>query len=371
MVQTANSDSAIAIENTDGPKIRVIGIGGGGSNAVKRMFGEPIPTVEYIGINTDSQALLQCNVPTCLRIGDRLTRGLGVGGNPELGRQAAEESRSEIKDLVADTDMVFVAAGMGGGTGTGAISLVAEVAKEQGALTIGVVTKPFLFEGNKRTKAAVEGIARLKDKVDTLIVIPNERLITMADVSSTTDQVFRMADDVLQQGVRAIAEIVTVPGEINLDFADVKTVMSNAGPAWMGIGHGIGDNKATDAAKEAIDSPLLEVSIEGAKGVIYNVMGGTDLTLTEVHEAAQVINNVVDPDADIFFGVANDLKMENEVTITLIATGFPSGDETTNSHSQLKIHNNGSTKSSEESGLEIPPFLRRNTTAKLMDHTAT
>ena len=371
MVQTANSDGAIAIENTDGPKIRVVGIGGGGSNAVKRMFGEPIPGVEYIGINTDSQALLQCNVPTCLRIGDRLTRGLGVGGNPELGRQAAEESRSEIANLVSDADMVFVAAGMGGGTGTGAISLVAEVAKEQGALTIGVVTKPFLFEGNKRTKAAEEGIARLKDKVDTLIVIPNERLITMTETSSTMDQVFRMADDVLQQGVRAIAEIVTVPGEINLDFADVKTVMSNAGPAWMGIGHGTGENKATDAAKEAIDSPLLEVSIEGARGVIYNVMGGTDLTLAEVHEAAQIINDVVDPDADIFFGVANDSRMENEVTITLIATGFPSGDGLVNQHSQLKIHENGHKTKSEESGLELPPFLRRNLSATLMDHTAT
>ena len=249
-------------------QVKVIGVGGGGSNAVNRMYRERVPGVEYLAVNTDAQHLLRLDIPVKIRIGDKLTRGLGVGGDPEIGRAAAEESREEIYEAVRSADMVFIAGGMGGGTGTGAAPVVAEVARETGALTIGVVTKPFGFEGRRRSKNADDGLARLKENVDTLIVIPNDRLASMCDDSITAETAFKMADDVLRQGVQSIAELVTVPGEINLDFADVKTIMSGAGPAWMAIGIGQGEDRAIEAAKGAINSPMLDVNIEGARGVL-------------------------------------------------------------------------------------------------------
>ncbi|MBG7617175.1 MAG: cell division protein FtsZ, partial [Chloroflexi bacterium] len=278
-------------------KIKVFGLGGGGCNAVTRMVREEIQGVEFIAMNTDAQALAITEAPTRVQLGEKLTRGLGVGGDHNLGQKAADESRDEIKDLVSGADMVFVTCGMGGGTGTGAASVVAEEAKKSGALTIAVVTKPFTFEGSHRTEVAKDGISRLLDKVDTLIIIPNDRLLDLCDAKTAVDAAFKMADDVLRHGVQAISEVITVPGVINLDFADVKAVMKDAGPAWMSIGRGTGKNRAVDAAKEALDSPLLDVSIEGSKGVLFNVVGGSDLTLYEVNEAADVIKEAVDPDA--------------------------------------------------------------------------
>ncbi len=350
--------SSQSLENDGIARIKVVGVGGGGCNAVTRMFKERVQGVEYLGVNTDAQALMRSEVPMRIRMGDKLTRGLGVGGNPEVGRESAEESRDEIYESVKDSDMVFIAAGMGGGTGTGAAPIVAEIAKEAEALTIAVVTKPFGFEGTKRKKLAEEGIAKLKDKVDTLIVIPNDRLFSVCDEKVTMENAFRLADDVLRQGVQSIAELVTVPGEINLDFADIKTVMSNAGPAWMSIGRGSGQNKAVDAAKAAVSSPLLDVSIDGAKGILFNVSGGSDLSLMEVEAAADVIRSAADPDANIFFGLVTDIKMEDEVKITLVATGFPTAeevfipkDETIIQMTMSDIH--------DEAELDIPPFLRR------------
>ena len=276
-------------------KIKVVGVGGGGCNAVSRMFRERIQGVEYAAVNTDAQALMRCEVPLRIRMGEKLTRGLGVGGDPDKGKESADESREEILEAMAGSDMVFVAAGMGGGTGTGAAPVVAEIARELDALTIGVVTKPFGFEGSKRRKLAEEGIARLKDKVDTLIIIPNDRLFAVCDEKVTMENAFRMADDVLRQGVQSIAELVTVPGEVNLDFADIRSVMSNAGPAWMAIGHGTGENKAVEAAREAVTSSLLDVSIDGARGILFNITGGSDISLNEVQEAADVIRSAADP----------------------------------------------------------------------------
>ena len=338
-------------------QIKVIGVGGGGSNAVSRMYQDQIPGVEYIVVNTDAQHLLRLDVPVKVRIGDKLTRGLGVGGNPELGRSAAEESREELYELVRGADMVFIATGMGGGTGTGASEVVAELAKETGALTIGVVTKPFGFEGRRRMKSAEDGIHLVKEHVDTLIVIPNDRLMSMCgDNNITTDNAFRMADDVLRQGIQSIAELVNMPGEINLDFADVKTIMSGAGPAWMAIGFGQGENRAVDAAKDAINSPLLDVSIEGARGVLFNITGGTDLALLEVKQAADAISRAVDPEANIIFGMVTDPKMEDEVRVTIIATGLPSiegGHLPDESISDFLRKTLG-----DQSELDLPPFLR-------------
>ena len=351
-----------SFENDGIARIKVVGVGGGGCNAVSRMFRERVQGVEYVGVNTDSQALMRSEVPLRIRMGEKLTRGLGVGGNPEMGKDSAEESREEIYEAIKDSDMVFVAAGMGGGTGTGAAPVVAEIAKEADALTIAVVTKPFSFEGSRRRKLADEGIARLKEKVDTLIIIPNDRLFAVCDETVTMENAFRLADDVLRQGVQSIAELVTVPGEVNLDFADVKTVMSNAGPAWMAIGRGTGENKAVEAAQAAVSSALLDVSIEGAKGILYNVTGGTDLSLMEVQSAADVIREAADPDANIFFGMVTDMKMEDEVKITIIATGFsaeervPASDEQIN---QLIMD-----VMTSEAELDIPPFLRRQPSAK-------
>ena len=278
--------------------------------------------MQFVAVNTDAQALGLSPAQVRIRIGDKLTKGLGVGGDPARGLRAAEESRDELFEAVRGAEMVFVTAGMGGGTGTGASPIVAEVAKEAGALTIGVVTKPFGFEGTKRRGDAEEGIQRLQDKVDTLIVIPNDRLLDACDEKATVEQAFRTADEVLLQGIQGISEIITLPGEINLDFADVRKIMAEAGPALMAIGRGTGANRAADAAAMAISSPLLDVSINGAKGVLFNITGGSDLGLLELNSAAQVIRDVVDPDAEIIFGTATDPKIGDAVKITVIATGF-------------------------------------------------
>ena len=344
-------------ETQPNARIKVVGVGGGGCNAVARMGKDQLFGVEYVCLNTDAQALMRTEAPVRMRIGDNLTRGLGVGGDPERGRQAAEESREELSDLLKDADMIFIAAGMGGGTGTGASPVVAELAKAQNALTVGVVTRPFTWEGAHRRKRAEEGIARLREKVDTLLVIPNDALITICDRKVTMSNAFKMADEVLRRSITAIAELITIPGEINLDFADVKTIMSNAGSAMMGIGTGTGDNRATDAARAAISNPLLDVSIEGAKGVLFNITGGDDLTLSEVHAAAEIISKAVDPDANIFFGMTTDHKMESEVKITLIATGFPTKD-TASAFTPETLTRLIQDSRTPEERLDVPPFLR-------------
>jgi len=349
---------AKAAFNPSPARIKVIGLGGGGCNAITRMVREQIRGVEFIGMNTDAQALSITEAPIRVQLGEKLTRGLGVGGDHNAGQKAAEETRDEIKELLTGADMVFITCGMGGGTGTGAAPVVAEVSKQTGALTIAVVTKPFTFEGVHRNEVADEGIVRLLGKVDTLIIIPNDRLLDLCDSKTVVDNAFKMADDVLRHGVQAIAEVITVPGLINLDFADVKTVMQDAGPAWMSIGFGTGKNRAVDAAKEALASPLLDVSIAGAKGVLFNVAGGTGLTLFEVNEAADVIKEAVDIGANIIFGVVQDPTMGDEMRITLIATGFASKlgmagvsreDEFTELLKGLKS----------EEELDMPAFLRR------------
>jgi cell division protein FtsZ len=304
-------------------KIKVVGIGGGGCNAVSSMIqGNQIGGVEFLAVNTDAQALLSNPAQTKIQIGDMLTRGLGAGGNPDLGKQAAEESREKIKDYLRDSNMVFLTCGEGGGTGTGAIPVIAEIAKEIGALTVAVVTKPFRFEGTRRLVTAEEGIMDLKDKVDTLIVIPNQRLLEVIDRKMTLLDAFRVADSVLTQGVQGISDLITNPGLINVDFADVRSIMTDAGSALMGIGTGVGENRAATAARTAISSPLLELSVDGAKGVLFNITGGTDLAMSEVDEAAKLIAAAVDPDANIIFGATIDDTMVDQVKITVIATGF-------------------------------------------------
>jgi len=339
-------------------KIKVIGLGGGGCNAVTRMVREEIQGVEFIAMNTDAQALSITEAPTRIQIGEKLTKGLGVGGDHAMGLKAAEESRDELQELISGADMVFITCGMGGGTGTGAAPVIAEIGKQSGALTIAVVTKPFSFEGTNRCRVADEGIARLLGKVDTLIIIPNDRLLDLCDQRTGVDSAFKMADDVLRHGVQAIAEVITVPGLINLDFADVKSVMKNAGPAWMSVGRGSGQKRAVDAAKEALASPLLDVSIDGSKGVLFNIVGSSSLTLFEVKEAAEVIKQAVAPEANIIFGVAHDPAMDKEVRITLIATGFTSkiglpGEDQEEELTQLLK----GLKSEDE--LDVPSFLRR------------
>jgi len=339
-------------------RIKVIGLGGGGCNAITRMVREEIQGVEFIAINTDAQALAITEAPTRIQLGQKLTKGLGVGGDHVQGEKAAEESRDELKEIASGADMVFITCGMGGGTGTGAAPTVAEIAKQGGALTIAVVTRPFTFEGTHRYQIADEGIARLLGKVDTLIIIPNDRLLELCDQKTAVDNAFKLADDVLRHGVQAIAEVITVPGLINLDFADVKSVMRDAGPAWMSMGRGSGQNRAVDAAKEALASPLLDVSIEGAKGVLFNIVGGSSLTLFEVHEAADVIKQAVDPEANIIFGVAHDPSMDKEIRITLVATGFVSkiGLAGVSQDEELAQFLKG-LKSEDE--LDVPSFLRR------------
>jgi cell division protein FtsZ len=340
-------------------KIKVLGLGGGGCNAVSRMVQADIQGVDFIGVNTDAQALLRMEAPTRIQVGEKLTRGLGVGGDHNMGMKAAEQSRDELRAAVGDADMVFLAAGMGGGSGTGIAPVVAELAKEAGALTIAVCTKPFTFEGVHRAEVAEDGISRLLDKVDTLITIPNDRLLTLCDQRTGVDMAFKMADDVLMHAVQAIAEVITVPGMINLDFADVKAVMKEAGQAWMSIGHGSGQHRAVDAANDALASPLLDVSVDGAKGVLFNVTGGDTLTLFEVNEAAEVIRNAVDPEANIIFGVTFDSAMENELKITMIATGFNSTykgkSKLVGKDAELQKLMQGEDA---ESALDIPTFLR-------------
>jgi cell division protein FtsZ len=304
-------------------KIKVIGVGGGGGNALNSMISSgQINGVDFVAVNTDAQVLLTNNANIKLQIGDNLTRGLGAGGNPEVGMKAAEESREKIKEYLIDTDMIFITAGMGGGTGTGAASVIAEVAREVGALTVAIVTKPFTFEGARRMVNAEDGVEKLRQKVDALIVIPNQRLLDVIDRKMTLAESFRVVDSVLTQGVQGISDIITVPGLINVDFADVKAIMSNAGSALMGIGVGVGDNRAQMAARAAISSPLLEVSIDGAKGVLFNITGGPDMTMAEVDEAAKIIAEAADADANIIFGAAIDDRLIDQMKITVIATGF-------------------------------------------------
>lgn len=312
------------VQNEELCKIKVIGCGGGGNNAVNRMIEEGLKNVEFIGINTDKQALVLSKAGLKIQLGDKLTRGLGAGANPEVGRKAAEESRDEITEALKGADMVFITCGMGGGTGTGAAPVVAEIAKSMGILTVGVVTKPFPFEGRKRMIHAEGGINALKQSVDTLVTIPNERLLSLVDKKTTLVESFKKADDVLRQGVQGISDLITIPGLINLDFADISTIMINKGLAHMGVGVGKGDNRAQDAAREAISSPLLETSIIGATGVLLNVTGGSDLSLLEISEAAQIVQEEADPDANIIFGAVIDESLNDEIRITVIATGFDS-----------------------------------------------
>ncbi|HEY9661450.1 MAG TPA: cell division protein FtsZ [Allocoleopsis sp.] len=308
-------------------KIKVIGVGGGGCNAVNRMIASDVLGVEFWTVNTDAQALTHVATHNCLQIGQKLTRGLGAGGNPGIGQKAAEESRDDIAAALEQSDLVFITAGMGGGTGTGAAPIVAEVAKEVGALTVGVVTRPFTFEGKRRTSQADEGIAALQSRVDTLIIIPNDKLLSVISEQTPVQEAFRVADDILRQGVQGISDIITIPGLVNVDFADVRAVMADAGSALMGIGVGSGKSRAREAAMAAISSPLLESSIDGAKGVVFNITGGHDLTLHEVSSAADIIYEAVDPNANIIFGAVLDDRLQGEIRITVIATGFSSAPE--------------------------------------------
>lgn len=312
-------------------KIKVIGVGGGGSNAVNRMIEHGVRGVDFIAVNTDAQALNLSLAETKLQIGTKLTRGLGAGANPEIGKKAAEESKEQIAEALNGADMVFVTAGMGGGTGTGAAPVIAEIAKENGALTVGVVTKPFTFEGRKRSSQAANGISVFKEKVDTLIVIPNDRLLEIVDKNTPMLEAFREADNVLRQGVQGISDLIAVPGLINLDFADVKTIMTEKGTALMGIGIATGENRASEAARKAISSPLLETSIDGAKGVLMNISGGANLSLYEVNEAADIVSSASDQDVNMIFGSVINEDLKEEIVVTVIATGF---DEKENSQRQ-------------------------------------
>jgi len=341
------------------PPIKVVGVGGGGCNAVTRMVQARIAGVEFVGINTDAQALMRCEAETRIRVGDRITRGLGVGGDPDRGRAAAEESREELKDALEGADMVFITAGMGGGTGTGGAPLVAGVARDIGALTVAVVTRPFGFEGAKRRQLAEHGIAQLTNEVDTLIVIPNDRLLAVCDQKTTVPQAFTMADDVLRQGIQGISEVITTPGDINLDFADVRRIMSEAGPALMAIGRADGENRAVEAAQSAIASPLLDVNIHGARGVLFNVASAGTMGLHELNMAAQVIAEVVDPDAEIIFGTSTDPDLGEEVKITLIAVGFD-GQERYSLHAEDQEYQRIREEAAENrDDMDLPTFLRR------------
>ncbi|MCE1251995.1 MAG: cell division protein FtsZ [Anaerolineae bacterium] len=303
-------------------RIKVVGVGGGGCNAVNRMIAEGLQGIEFVTVNTDAQALLLSNASTRVRIGDKVTRGLGAGGNPEIGQKAAEESADELYEVMKGTDMVFVTAGLGGGTGTGAAPVVAQIAKEVGALTIGVVTRPFTFEGSRRMGSAESGISRLKEHADTLIVIPNDRLLQIVDKRSSLQDAFRIADDVLRQGIQGISELITIPGLINLDFADVRAIMSEGGAALMAVGKASGEERARVAAEAAISSQLLDITIDGARGILFNVTGGPGLTLFEVNQAAAIIKETAHPDVNLIFGAVIDPNMGEELRVTVIATGF-------------------------------------------------
>jgi len=341
------------------PPIKVVGVGGGGCNAVNRMVQARIPGVQFVAINTDAQALMGCLAETRMRIGDRITRGLGVGGDPDKGRQAAEESREEIRETIVPADMVFLTAGMGGGTGTGAAPVVAQVAKEQGALTVAVVTKPFSFEGSRRHLNADEGIADLRDHVDTLIAIPNDRLLDICDQNTTMTEAFGMADDILRQGIQGISELITRTGDINLDFADVRRIMSEAGPALMAIGRASGENRAVEAARGAISSPLLDVSINGARGVIFNVTNSGNMSLHELNLAAQVIAEVVDPNAEVIFGTATDPSLGDEIKITLIAVGFAAPELYETRGQEEEVRRMRLEAMQDLADTDLPTFLRR------------
>lgn len=333
--------------------IKVIGVGGGGGNAVNRMIQAELQGVDFLVVNTDVQSLNLSQAEHKIQIGSKLTKGLGAGADPDIGKKAAEESREELMQALAGADMVFVTAGMGGGTGTGGAPVVAEVAKEIGALTVGVVTRPFTFEGRKRANQAEDGIQELRSKVDTLITIPNDRLLQVVDKSTSINEAFRIADDVLRQGVQGISDLIAVPGLINLDFADVKTIMSETGTALMGIGSAKGENRAVEAAKIAISSPLLETSVEGARGVLLNITGGPDLGLFEVNEAAEIISQAADPGAHIIFGAVIDGELEEEIRVTVIATGFDSVNNEEKENTVVDLH------SFTSDDLDIPAFLRK------------
>ncbi len=358
-------------------KIKVIGVGGSGGNAVNRMIDSEVSGVEFWAINTDAQALAQSRATQRLQVGQKLTRGLGAGGNPAIGQKAAEESRDEIAHALEGADLVFITAGLGGGTGTGGAPVVAEVAKEVGALTIGVVTRPFTFEGRRRITQSEEGVTNLQSRVDTLIIIPNNKLLSVINEQTPVQEAFRYADDVLRQGVQGISDIITIPGLVNVDFADVRAVMADAGSALLGIGMGSGKSRAREAAMAAISSPLLESSIDGAKGVVFNITGGTDLTLHEVNAAAEIIYEVVDPNANIIFGAVIDERLQGDVKITVIATGFtgdtkqpqaapatreapPSQPQpTTTPLTQQPLSKPTEQRPQQQPGLDIPDFLRR------------
>ena len=358
-------------ENIQYARIKVIGVGGGGNNAVNRMIAAGLKGVEFIGINTDAQALQMSRAAEKIQIGVKLTKGLGAGANPEIGHNAAEESREEIGQAIKGADMVFVTAGMGGGTGTGAAPIVAQIAKEMGILTVGVVTKPFTFEGRVRMQHAERGVANLKEVVDTLVTIPNDRLLQIAEKKTSIVEAFMIADDVLRQGVQGISYLIAVPGLVNLDFADVKTIMQNTGLAHMGIGRASGDSRAEEAAKMAIHSPLLETSIEGARGVLLNITGGPDLGIFEVNLAAELVQKSADPDANIIFGAVIDENLKDEIIITVIATGFDDGpsikkqikkplkkDDIPVIDREREVKRN--TIEFDDDEPEIPTFLRRN-----------
>jgi len=314
-MQTKNQPESFA-------SIKVVGVGGGGCNAVDRMIAEGLQGVEFVAVNTDAQALMLSKAQIRVRIGDKLTRGLGSGGDPEIGKKAAEESAEELYNVLKGSDMVFVTAGIGGGTGTGAAPIISQISREVGALTIGVVTRPFTFEGAKRQKSAEVGIANLKEKADTLIVIPNDRLLQIVDKRASLQDAFRVADDVLRQGIQGISELITVPGLINLDFADVRTIMSEGGAALMAVGRSSGDDRAREAAEQAISSELLDITIDGARGILFNVTGGPDLTLFEVNQAAAIIKETAHPDVNLIFGAVIDPNLDDEIRVTVIATGF-------------------------------------------------
>jgi cell division protein FtsZ len=343
-------------------QIRVVGVGGGGSNAVNRMIREGLQGVEFIAVNTDAQALMLSEASTRLRLGDGVTRGLGAGGHPEEGGKAAEESVEEIREVLQGADMVFVTAGMGGGTGTGAAPVIARIAKEEiKALTIGVVTTPFTFEGSRRQKVAMGGIENLKKVVDTLIVIPNDRLLEITEKRMSLTQAFSVADDVLRQGIQGITEVITVPGLINLDFADVKSIMQEGGAALMAVGHGSGENRAIEAAQQAISSRLLDITIDGARGILFNVTGGEEMTLYEVNEAASVIRETAHEDVNLIFGAVIDEALEDELRITVIATGFDQEEAAARRPSQRRREPKEVSLpgTMDQDNIEIPAFLRR------------
>lgn len=340
--------------------IKVIGVGGGGNNAINRMIESGLKGVEFIAVNTDAQALYLSKAEIKIQLGEKLTKGLGAGADPEIGMKAAEESNDEIKRSLAGADMIFVTAGMGGGTGTGGAPIIAKIAKECGALTVGVVTKPFTFEGRKRNAQAERGIQALREQVDSLITIPNDRLLQVVDKHTNFNDAFKIADDILRQGVQGISDLIAVPGVINCDFADVQTVMQNTGSALMGIGKARGENRAAEAARLAISSPLLETSIEGAKGVLFNISGGNDLTLFEINEAAEIIHTAADVEANIIFGANIDETLNDEVRVTVIATGFAAGGRPSPVADTPRSRNIESpTSFLDKNDLEIPPFLRR------------